>query len=97
MSELSIAESIKQDYEEEINKQAKVIQWYEKENRHNQEIIIKQEKEINKLKEQIKDLKDYSLKLEIKNGKLEFEIWKISKKYVEETGNNLFGGEIDNE
>lgn len=95
MSELSIAESIKQDYEEEINKQAKVIQWYEKENRHNQEIIIKQEKEINKLKEQIKDLKDYSLKLEIKNGKLEFEIWKISKKYVEETGNNLFGGDSD--
>ena len=95
MSELSIAESIKQDYEEEINKQAKVIQWYEKENRHNQEIIIKQEKEINKLKEQIKDLKDYSLKLEIKNGKLEFEIWKISKKYVEETGNNLFGGDSE--
>ena len=25
--------------EEEVNKQAKIIQWYEKENRHNQEII----------------------------------------------------------
>ena len=51
-----------------------------------------QEKEIKKLKEQIKDLKDYFLELEMKNGKLEFEIWKISKKYIEETGNNLFGG-----
>ena len=27
--------------EEEVNKQAKIIQWYEKENRHNQEIIDK--------------------------------------------------------
>lgn len=28
---------------EEIDKQAKVIQWYEKENRHNQEILDKVE------------------------------------------------------
>ena len=27
--------------EEEVNKQAEIIQWYEKENRHNQEIIDK--------------------------------------------------------
>ncbi len=39
---------------EEIDKQAKVIQWYEKENRHNQEIIIKDVKEIEKLNNIIK-------------------------------------------
>lgn len=38
---------------EEVNKQAKVIQWYEKENRHNQEIIIKDCKEIEELKRKI--------------------------------------------
>lgn len=34
--------------EEEVNKQAKIIQWYEKENRHNQEIIIDLSKRITK-------------------------------------------------
>lgn len=34
--------------EEEVNKQAKVIQWYEKETRHNQEIIIDLAKRIDK-------------------------------------------------
>ena len=42
---------------EEVNKQAKVIQWYEKENRHNQEIIIKDCKEIEELKRKI-EIKD---------------------------------------
>ncbi len=56
MSELSIVESVRQDYEEYINKQAKVIQWYEKENRHNQEIIIKQAKEIERLNNIINEL-----------------------------------------
>jgi hypothetical protein len=32
--------------EEEVNKQAKIIQWYEKENRHNQETIIDLSKRI---------------------------------------------------
>lgn len=43
---------------EEINKQAKVIQWYEKENRHNQEIIIKDVKEIEELKKLVAFLTD---------------------------------------
>lgn len=60
MSYLSIAESIRQDYEEEINKQAKVIQWYEKENRHNQEIIIKDIKEIERLKNIINEIEKYA-------------------------------------
>lgn len=34
--------------EEEVNKQAKIIQWYEKENRHNQETIIDLSKRITK-------------------------------------------------
>ena len=57
--ELSIAESIRQDYEEEINKQAKVIQWYEKENRHNQEIIIKDIKENERLNNIINELEKW--------------------------------------
>ena len=60
MSYLSIAESIRQDYEEEINKQAKVIQWYEKENRHNQEIIIKDIKEIERLNSIINEIEKYA-------------------------------------
>ena len=41
--------------EEEVNKQAKIIQWYEKENRHNQEIIIDLSKRIDKAIEYIKE------------------------------------------
>lgn len=41
---------------EEIDKQAKVIQWYEKENRHNQEIIIKDTKEIERLNNKVEEL-----------------------------------------
>lgn len=44
---------------EEIDKQAKVIQWYEKENSHNQEIIIKDIKEIEKLHSIIKEVREY--------------------------------------
>lgn len=44
---------------EEVDKQAKVIQWYEKENRHNQEIIIKDSKELYKLHSIIKELDNY--------------------------------------
>ena len=40
---------------EEVNKQAKIIQWYEKENRHNQEIIIDLSKRIDKAIEYIKE------------------------------------------
>ena len=43
---------------EEINKQAKVIQWYEKENRHNQEIIIKDSKELERLRKTVAFLTD---------------------------------------
>lgn len=85
MSELSIAESIRQDYEEEINKQAKVIQWYEKENRYNQEIIIKDIKEIERLKiieEKYKDsqlyIKDFKDEIERLNN-----IIKEVRKYIE--------------
>lgn len=39
--------------EEEVNKQAKIIQWYEKENRHNQEIIIDLSKRITKAIEKL--------------------------------------------
>ena len=41
--------------EEEVNKQAEIIQWYEKENRHNQEIIIDLSKRIDKAIEYIKE------------------------------------------
>ena len=41
--------------EEEVNKQSKIIQWYEKENRHNQEIIIDLSKRIDKAIEYIKE------------------------------------------
>ena len=41
--------------EEEVNKQAKIIQWYEKENRQNQEIIIDLSKRIDKAIEYIKE------------------------------------------
>ena len=41
--------------EEEVNKQAKIIQWYEKENRHNQESIIDLSKRIDKAIEYIKE------------------------------------------
>lgn len=39
--------------EEEVNKQAKIIQWYEKENRNNQEIIIDLSKRITKAIEKL--------------------------------------------
>lgn len=41
--------------EEEVNKQAKIIQWYEKENRHNQEIIIDLSKRIDNAVEYIEN------------------------------------------
>lgn len=37
--------------EQEVNKQAKVIQWYEKENKHNQEIIAQLDIRFKKIKE----------------------------------------------
>ena len=45
--------------EEEVNKQAKVIQWYEKETRHNQEIIIDLSKRIDKTTQAIDELLSY--------------------------------------
>lgn len=48
--------------EEEVNKQAKIIQWYEKENRHNQEIIIDLSKRIDKIKQAIDKLLSYEIK-----------------------------------
>ena len=50
-------EEILEEKMEKIDKQAKVIQWYEKENRHNQEIIIKDIKELEKLKEEVENYK----------------------------------------
>ena len=44
---------------EEVNKQAKIIQWYEKENRHNQEIIIDLSKRIEKTTQAIDELLSY--------------------------------------
>ena len=52
-------EEILEEKMEEIDKQAKVIQWYEKENRHNQEIIIKDIKELEKLHSIIKEVREY--------------------------------------
>ena len=46
--------------EEEINKQAEIIQWYEKENRHNQEIIIDLSKRIDKTTEAIDEMLVYN-------------------------------------
>lgn len=45
--------------EEEVNKQAKIIQWYEEENRHNQEIIIDLSKRIDKTTQAIDELLSY--------------------------------------
>ena len=45
--------------EEEVNKQAKIIQWYEKENRQNQEIIIDLSKRIDKTTQAIDELLSY--------------------------------------
>lgn len=45
--------------EEEVNKQAEIIQWYEKENRHNQEIIIDLSRRIDKTNQAIDDLLSY--------------------------------------
>ena len=45
--------------EEEVNKQAEIIQWYEKENRHNQEIIIDLSKRIDKTTQAIDELLSY--------------------------------------
>ena len=45
--------------EEEVNKQAKIIQWYEKENRQNQEIIIDLAKRIDKTTQAIDELLSY--------------------------------------
>lgn len=59
---------------EEIDKQAKVIQWYEKENRHNQEIIIKDIKEIerlnNKYNKALELLADFNMPCEYDEGKI---------------------------
>ena len=40
-------------------KQKQEIQWYEKENKHNQEIIIKDTKEIERLNNIIKEVREY--------------------------------------
>lgn len=45
--------------EKEVNKQAEIIQWYEKENRHNQEIIIDLSKRIDKTTQAIDELLSY--------------------------------------
>lgn len=45
--------------EEEVNKQAEIIQWYEKENRHNQEVIIDLSKRIDKTTQAIDELLSY--------------------------------------
>ena len=52
-------EEILEEKMEKIDKQAKVIQWYEKENRHNQEIIIKDIKEIERLNNIINELEEW--------------------------------------
>ncbi len=45
--------------EEEVNKQAEIIQWYEKENRHTQEIIIDLSKRIDKTTQAIYEWLSY--------------------------------------
>ena len=46
--------------EEEVNKQAEIIQWYEKENKQNQEIIIDLSKRIDKTNQAIDELLSYN-------------------------------------
>ena len=47
-----------EELNKKIDEQAKVIQWYEKENRHNQEIIIKDNEEIERLNSIIKEVRE---------------------------------------
>ena len=62
-----------------FTKQKQEIQWYEKENKHNQEIIIKDTKEIERLNNIIKEVREY-----IENN----DIMKVSKE--KETKGSIF-------